>query len=274
MTKGLGKIAFIGAGNMAEAMIQGMLAGGICRASDIFVTNKEDSRRLAYLEERWQVNTRQEKKEVIENAAVVLLLVKPQDMEEALAEVSPHLDSTQLVVSVAAGITIPWLEKRLVPGIPVVRAMPNLPCQVKEGATAASLGTWARSRHKKLTDKLFSPIGLVVHVKEELIDTITGLSGSGPAYVYMMISALAEAGVQSGLSGEVAFPLAVQTVLGAAKLVKESGLDSHQLVQLTSSKGGTTLAGLQELEKGGFAAMVGSAVKKAAKKSREMNLAL
>lgn len=272
--KGLGKIAFIGAGNMAEAMLQGMLAGGICRAKDIFVTNKEDSRRLSYLKQRYGVNTSAEKKEVIEDAALVLLLVKPQDMEEVLGEMSSLIDSSQLVVSMAAGISLPWLEKRLGPGIPVVRVMPNLPCQVKEGAAAVSMGTWARSRHKKLADKLLSPIGLVVHVKEELIDTITGLSGSGPAYVFMMISALADAGVQSGLTGEVAFPLAVQTVLGAAKLVKESGLDSSQLVQLTTSKGGTTLAGLQELEKGGFSAMVALAVKKAARKSKEMNQAL
>ncbi len=269
-----GKIAFIGGGNMAEAMIRGMLASGICRAEDIFVTNKEDSARLAYLKKHWHVHTREDKKSVIEDAAVILLLVKPQDMEEVLEEVAPLIDSSQLVVSVAAGISLAWLEKRLGPGLPVVRTMPNLPCQVKEGATAACMGRWACSRHKRLVDELFSPIGLVVHVKEELIDTITGLSGSGPAYVYMMISALADAGVQSGLTGEVAFPLAVQTVLGAAKLVKESGLDSRQLLKLTSSKGGTTLAGLQELENGGFAATVGLAVKKAAKKSKEMNLAL
>jgi pyrroline-5-carboxylate reductase len=274
MMKGLGKLAFIGAGNMAEALLQGMLAGGICQPGEIHVTNKEDRPRLADLQERFGVSTSENKAEVIRDAAIILLLVKPQDMEEALGEVTPLLESNQLVVSVAAGITLPWLEKRLGAGIPVIRVMPNLPCQVKEGATAASMGTWARARHRRLVCKLFSPLGLVVHVKEELIDTITGLSGSGPAYVYMMISALAEAGVQSGLTGEVAFPLAVQTVLGAAKLVKESGLNSHQLIQLTASRGGTTLAGLKELEKGDFSGLVGLAVKKAAKKSREMNLAL
>ncbi len=272
--KGLGKIGFIGAGNMAEAMLQGMLTGGICQPGDIHVTNKEDSQRLQNLKERFGVHTTAHTREVIQGAAIILLLVKPQDMEEVMEEVTPLIDSRQLVISVAAGISLPWLEKRLGPGLPVVRVMPNLPCQVKEGATAASMGTWTRPRHKILVDKVFRPIGLVVHVQEDLIDTITGLSGSGPAYVYMMISALAEAGVQSGLTGEVAFPLAVQTVLGGAKLVKESGLDSQQLLQLTSSKGGTTLAGLQELEKGGFSAMVSLAVRKAAKKSREMNLAL
>lgn len=274
MVHGLGKIAFIGAGNMAEAMIQGILSSGLSRPEDIYVTNKQDNARLESLQRRWNVQIHSEKKQVIEGAAIILLLVKPQDMEEVLDEVGPLISSSQLVVSVAAGISLAWLEKRLGPGIPLVRTMPNLPCQVKEGAAAACMGAWTHPRHKRLVDKLFSHIGMVVHVQEELIDTITGLSGSGPAYVYMMISALAEAGVQSGLTGEVAFPLAVQTVLGAAKLVKESGLDSMQLVKLTSSRGGTTLAGLQELENGGFAAIVGSAVKKAAKKSKELNLAL
>lgn len=274
MVHGLGKIAFIGAGNMAEAMIQGILSSGLSRPEDIFVTNKQDYVRLENLQKRWNVNIHSEKKQVIDGASIILLLVKPQDMEEVLDEAGPLISSSQLVVSVAAGISLAWLEKRLGSGIPLVRTMPNLPCQVKEGATAACMSAWTQPRHKRQVDRLFSHMGLVVHVKEELIDTITGLSGSGPAYVYMMISALAEAGVQAGLTGEVAFPLAVQTVLGAAKLVKESGLDSLQLVKLTSSRGGTTLAGLQELENGGFAAIVGSAVKKAAKKSKELNLAL
>jgi pyrroline-5-carboxylate reductase len=274
MVHGLGKIAFIGAGNMAEAMIQGILSSGLSRPEDIYVTNKQDHVRLEKLRKHWNVQIHADKKQIVDGASIILLLVKPQDMEEVLDEVAPLISSSQLVVSVAAGISLAWLEKRLGPGIPLARTMPNLPCQVKEGATAACMGAWTQPRHKRQVDKLFSHMGLVVHVKEELIDTITGLSGSGPAYVYMMISALAEAGVQSGLTGEVAFPLAVQTVLGAAKLVKESGLDSLQLVKLTSSRGGTTLAGLQELENGGFAAIVGSAVKKAAKKSKELNLAL
>jgi pyrroline-5-carboxylate reductase len=157
---------------------------------------------------------------------------------------------------VAAGISLAWLEKRLVPGIPLVGTMPNLPCQVKEGATAACMGTWTQPRHKRLVDKVIQPHrpggacqGRADRYHHRFKRQRPGLC------IYDDFCVGGSRRVQSGLTGEVAFPLAVQTVLGAAKLVKESGLDSLQLVQLTSSKGGTTLAGLQELENGGFAAM-------------------
>ena len=271
--KGLGKIAFIGAGNMAEAMVKGIIKSGLARPHNIYITNKQDNDKLKKLHDAWGVHVDTNKKNVLENADTVLLLVKPQDMEEALQETAGLITPKQLVVSVAAGISLGWLQTRLGEGVPVVRTMPNLPCQVSEGATAVSTGTWADTEHQQVVEKLFSSIGMVVNVKEELIDTITGLSGSGPAYVYLMISALAEAGVQAGLTKEMGFQLAVQTVLGAAKLVKESGLDSNKLMSLTASKGGTTSAGLKELEDGDFATIIGAAVKMAAKRSKELSLA-
>ena len=267
-----GKVAFIGAGNMAEAMIKGLLSSGFADAKDIYVTNKSDKNKLETLKTQWGVNVSSEKRHVIENAKIVVLGVKPQDMEGALREMKGLITQEQLVISTAAGLSHDWFEKHLGKGYCLVRTMTNLPCQVKAGATAVTMGHNTKDSQRFIVDALFSSLGIVVHVKEEMIDTITGLSGSGPAYVYLMIAAMAEAGEQNGLAKEVSFQLAVQTVFGAAKLVKESGIDSTKLVQLTSSKGGTTLAGLKELENGGFTKMIGSAVKMAAQRSKELSV--
>jgi pyrroline-5-carboxylate reductase len=267
-----GKIAFIGAGNMAEALIKGIISSGMAEPNNIYVTNKSDDEKLEKLHTNYGVNVSRDKGYILKNAKVVVLVVKPQDMEEALMEMQGLLTSEQLIISTAAGLSLSWFEKRLGSDFSIVRTMTNLPCQVKAGATAVTMGMSTRNNHKFIVDALFSSLGIVVHVNEEMIDTITGLSGSGPAYVYLMINAMTEAGENSGLSKEVAFQLAVQTVFGAAKLVKESGIDSSELIQLTSSKGGTTLAGLKELEKGGFSQIVSSAIKTAAKRSKELSL--
>ena len=267
-----GKIAFIGAGNMAEAMIKGLLSSGFAGANNIHVTNKSDKDKLEGLKTKRGVNVSSNKNHVIENAKIVVLSVKPQDMEEALTEMKGVITQEQLIISTAAGLSIEWFEKHLGKGYHLVRTMTNLPCQVKAGATAVTMGINTKDSERFIVDALFSSLGIVVHVKEDMIDTITGLSGSGPAYVYLMIAAMAEAGEQNGLAKEVSFQLAVQTVFGAAKLVKESGIDSNKLVQLTSSKGGTTLAGLKELENGGFTRIIGSAVKMAAQRSKELSL--
>ncbi len=267
-----GKIAFIGAGNMAEAMIKGILSSGMAEPTNIYVTNKNNTQRLEKLNKKWGVIVSQNKKVVLQNAKIVVLVVKPQDMEQTLTEIKDLLTKDQLIISTAAGLSLDWFEKRLGTGYSLVRTMTNLPCQVKEGATAVTMGKNTGNSQRFIIDALFSSLGIVVHVKEDKIDTITGLSGSGPAYVYLMINAMAEAGEQSGLSKEVAFQLAVQTVFGAAKLVKETGIDSKKLVQLTSSKGGTTLAGLKELEKGGFREAVTAAVRSAAKRSKELSV--
>ena len=267
-----GKIAFIGAGNMAEAMIKGLLSSGFADAGNIYVTNKSDRDKLAGLKTRWGVKTSHDKAHVLEDARIVVLGVKPQDMEGALNEMKGLLTQEQLIISTAAGLSLDWFEKRLDEDYCLVRTMTNLPCQVKAGATAVTMGKNTKDSQRFIVDALFSSLGIVMHVKEDMIDTITGLSGSGPAYVYLMIAAMAEAGEQNGLAKEVAFQLAVQTVFGAAKLVKESGIDSKKLVQLTSSKGGTTLAGLKELENGGFTRIIGSAVKMAAQRSRELSV--
>lgn len=266
-----GKIAFIGAGNMVEAIIKGLLSDGISNANNIYVTNRRDQNKLDNLNEKWGVNVSRDKKYILEDANIVVLGVKPQDMGEALDGTKEHLNEKQLIISTAAGLSLNWFKEKLGKDYLVVRTMGNLPCQVKAGATAVTMGSKTNGVHKVAVDALFNSFGMVVHVQENMLDTITGLSGSGPAYVYLMISAMADAGEQSGLAKEVAFQLAVQTVFGAAKLVKESGIDSNKLVQLTSSRGGTTLAGLQELEKGGFTKIVGAAVKTAAQRSRELS---
>jgi len=267
-----GKVAFVGAGNMAEAMIKGLLSSGFTNAGNIYVTNKSDRDKLEGLKTLWGVKTSYDKAHVLEGARIVILGVKPQDMDCALSELKGLLTKDQLIISTAAGLSFDWFEKRLDKEYALVRTMSNLPCQVKAGATAVTMGENTQNSQRFMVDSLFSSLGIVIHVKEEMLDTITGLSGSGPAYVYMMIAAMTEAGEQNGLAKDVAFQLAVQTVFGAAKLVKETGIDSNKLVKLTSSKGGTTLAGLKELERGEFTKLIGSAIEMGAKRSRELGL--
>src|SRR5690554_4551186 len=173
-----GKIAFIGAGNMAEAMIKGILSSGMAEPTNIYVTNKNNTQRLEKLNKKWGVIVSQNKKVVLQNAKIVVLVVKPQDMEQTLTEIKDLLTKDQLIISTAAGLSLDWFEKRLGTGYSLVRTMTNLPCQVKEGATAVTMGKNTGNSQRFIIDALFSSLGIVVHVKEDKIDTITGLSGS------------------------------------------------------------------------------------------------
>lgn len=203
-------------------------------------------------------------------ANVILLAVKPDQVNDVLAEARPHFTDKHLLVSIAAGVTLARMESVLPPGARVVRVMPNTPALVGASASAFALGKSAIAEDGQLAQKLFSSVGVAYQVKESLLDAVTGLSGSGPAYVFLMIEALSDGGVAAGLPRDIATKLAAQTLLGSAKLLLETGQHPGALKDMVTSPGGTTIEGIHELEKGGLRAALMNAVRAAADKSRKL----
>ncbi|MDI3534035.1 MAG: pyrroline-5-carboxylate reductase [Thermosediminibacterales bacterium] len=263
-------IGFIGAGSMAEAIIGGLLTSEKIKPENIIITNRNNVERLHKLNEKWGIDITRDKFEVIEKSNVVILAVKPQDIKGLLEEIGQYIKSSQVVVSVAAGISTSFIESFLTEKAAVVRSMPNTSCMIKESATALCGGKWADREHIDIAKQIFSAVGRVVTVNEEDMDAVTGLSGSGPAYVYLMIEALIDAGVQAGLNKDVSKELAIQTVLGAAKMAAESGEEPVVLRNKVTSPGGTTMAGLSVLNKLGFKDSLVKAVAAAKKRSKEL----
>jgi len=263
-------MGFIGAGSMAEALVAGVLSAGVTFAPSIVVTNRSRQDRLDRMALRWGVRTTRSKAEVCASSDVVVLATKPADIPTALEQLQGLLAPCHLVVSVAAGIPCGLIERHLGEGIPVIRAMPNTSCHVQESATAIARGQWATDEHEQVARLVFGAVGRVVSVPEEWLDAVTGLSGSGPAYVYLLMEALAEAGVELGLSPEVSRLLTQQTVLGAARMVLETGEDPALLRHKVTSPNGTTMAALKVLEEMGFVSALREAVRRATARSREM----
>ncbi|HWJ02110.1 MAG TPA: pyrroline-5-carboxylate reductase [Verrucomicrobiae bacterium] len=264
-------VGFVGAGSMTEALLKGIVNSGTVAAKNILVTNKENTDRLARLVQTWQV-AKCSKEELVRSADVVILAVKPKDIAEVLKQIGGSLRQGQLVISVAAGIPTAFIEDFCPVGVQVIRAMPNTSCTVLASATAIATGKYADAEAASIAIKLFSSVGKVEQVAEEQLDVITGLSGSGPAYVYYMVEALEQAGEQLGLPKEMALKLATQTVFGAAKMLLETGEQPTHLRTKVSSPGGTTLAGLQALRTHGFHEALCEAVKAASARSKEMGL--
>ncbi|MBA0915305.1 MAG: pyrroline-5-carboxylate reductase [Nitrospiraceae bacterium] len=262
------KIAFIGGGQMAEALIGGLLAGRLCPAESIWVTDPVAARG-DHLKSQFGVRVGSANREAIAWANVVVLAVKPQTLPAVLSEVGPAL-AQSLVVSIVAGVTIKTIAEQMGGAMRVVRAMPNTPALVREGMTALALGSGVSEEDSRLARTVFEAVGRVVLVEERLMDAVTGLSGSGPAYVFLAIEALADGGVQMGLPRQTAELLAAQTVLGAAQLVLESGVHPAQLKDRVASPGGTTIAGLYQLEQGSFRATLMAAVEAATMRSKEL----
>jgi pyrroline-5-carboxylate reductase len=261
-------VGFVGAGNMAEALLSGMRAAG-WPGERIWATNRSNRARLDWLQSRYGIRVTHRKDELCEASQVLVLAVKPKDVAEASAQLQPFVRPHHRLLSVVAGLTLASLE-RAFPGIPVVRAMPNTPSAVREGVTAYALGRWAGEEEARLARELFGAVGAVVEVPEERIDLVTGLSGSGPAYVFFLVESLIEAGVRAGLSPEVARDLVVQTVFGAARMLRETGEDPAELRRRVTSPGGTTMAGVGALEEHGVRGAFVEAVQRAARRAREL----
>ena len=259
------KIGFIGGGNMAEALLKGMLSAA--GPLDVAVSDL-NTNRLELFKTQYGVDAiTKDNKKVIEYADVIILAVKPQIIPVILEEVKELVTTDKLIVSIAAGVLTGSIEGHLNEGTRVVRVMPNTPALVGLGATGICKGANATSEDIELVEKMMNTIGISVVVGEDRMDAITGLSGSGPAYVYTFIDALADAGVNMGLTRVNAVKLAAQTVIGSAKMVQETGIHPMQLKDNVTTPAGTTICALHELDKGAFKSTVMSAVEAATKKA-------
>lgn len=262
-------IGLIGAGNMGEALLRGLIGTGAVPPARCVVTNRSNDARLAGVADRWGVRTTRNKAFLMAEGDAIILAVKPGDMPDVLRDIARHARPRHLVISVAAGIPLEMIEHYM-EGVPVARAMPNTSTAVGASATATCLGRWTNEAHLATVRGIFEAVGSVVEVPESLFDAVTGLSGSGPAYVYLLAEALLEAGVRAGLSRDIALALVSQTMLGAGKMLVETGEDPATLRDRVTSPGGTTMAGLQALEEGKFQAAVWEAVARAARRAGEL----
>ncbi|MFK8181957.1 MAG: pyrroline-5-carboxylate reductase [Phormidesmis sp.] len=268
------RLGMIGGGVMGEALLSRLLSQGLYASDEILVSEPASGRREV-LSEHYAVKTTASNRDVIETSRVILLAIKPQifplvakDFEGAELK-GVDRETPPLVMSILAGIPLSKLEAA-VPGWPVVRAMPNTPATVGEGMTAIAAGSRTTPEHSKLAQEIFSAVGQVVQVPEGMMDAVTGLSGSGPGYVSIVIEALADGGVASGLPRAVANQLAVQTVLGTAQLIQKTGMHPAELKDRVTSPGGTTIAGIACLEELGMRSSLIEAVRVASSRSREL----
>ncbi|MEZ4601478.1 MAG: pyrroline-5-carboxylate reductase [Syntrophotaleaceae bacterium] len=265
----ISKIGFLGGGNMGEALIKGLTREGVVPAENILVAEPVESRRNV-LKEKYGVRTESEASAVVGRCDLVVLAIKPQIVGQVLPQVANVFNDAKLLISIAAGVTTEILEKHFSGSPRIVRAMPNTPALVAGGATALCPGRFASPDDLDAARRLFEPVGMVRVVAEEQMDAVTGLSGSGPAYVYTVIEAMAAGGILEGLPQDAALALAAQTVLGAARMVIESGEHPAVLRDKVCSPGGTTIAGMKALEENGLRSALMSAVSNAARRSREL----
>ena len=262
-------IGFLGAGNMAAALIKGLLGAAVVRADQIIASDVKRER-LLHLEEIHKIRTTIDNRQLVHGVDVLVLSVKPQVIDRVLQEVSRDIRPETLVVSIAAGVPIEALQARLPAETRVVRTMPNTPATVLAGATALSAGTHASEEDVETARVLFEAVGRTVVLDEALLDAVTGLSGSGPAYIMLIIEALADGGVKVGLHRDTALLLAAQTVYGSAKLLLDTGEHPGRLKDMVTSPGGTAIAGLHTLESGALRKTLIDAVEQATRRAAEL----
>lgn len=268
------RIAVIGAGNMGAAMIGGILKAQVAEPGEVVATTRS-AERASEVAERYGIRARAGgNREAAAESDLILLAVKPGVLATVLEEIRDVLHEGQILISLAAVAPIRLIERLIARRMPVFRAMPNIPVVIEEGATAVSANGVATAEHRALVERIFRAVGVVCFVDEEAMDAVTALSGSGPAYVYMVIEALIAGGLKMGLSHEVATRLAEQTVLGAARLVKETGIHPAILRDQVITPGGVTISAIHELERHGLRAMLISAVETATNHARSRSRAL
>ncbi|MFC4766694.1 pyrroline-5-carboxylate reductase [Effusibacillus consociatus] len=268
------KILMLGAGAIAEAMIRGLTEGDALPAEHIVVTNRSNLDRLQDLQVRYEVSivksvTDESGAEALASADVIILACKPHDVAQALEQIREKI-SNPIVLSVAAGIPAEMIESILGNNVQVVRAMPNTACAVLESATAVSYGQYCTEDTKQVAEAILSVLGTVSVVEEKLLDAVTGLSGSGPAYFYYMVEAMQQAAESLGLPADTARTLILQTLFGAGKMLQETGLDPQELRRQVTSPNGTTMAGIRVFQEANFKELVERVITRAAERSREM----
>lgn len=263
------KVAILGAGRIGESLISGLLSSGWREASEVAATSRR-AERVAELRERYGVVATLSNHDAAAGASLVVIAVKPQDIETLLGEIGTLILPEQTVLSVAAAIPTSRIEGRLSAGVPVVRAMPNTPSTVHEGIAGLSAGAHAGDENLDLAEDALSHLGAVVRVPEQALDAITAVSGSGPAYFALLAEAMIEAGILLGLSREVSTQLVVQTMLGTAKQLRDEKMHPVELREMVTSPGGTTIAAIRELEMAGVRAAFLNAIQAAMIRAREL----
>jgi pyrroline-5-carboxylate reductase len=262
-------VGFLGAGKMATALAKGFVQAKLVTAKKVFASDIYESARTVFGKEVG-AKVFSSNLQVVRGATVLFLAVKPNQIAEVLAEIKNDFSDRHLLISIAAGVPLAKLEGGLKPRARVIRVMPNAPALIGASATAFAPGRAATPDDAKLAQRFFSAVGLAFQVKEPLLDAVTGLSGSGPAYIYTVIEALSDGGVAAGLPRDVATKLAAQTVLGSARMVLETGLHTGALKDMVASPGGTTIEGIHELEKAGLRGALMNAVRAATEKSKKL----
>ena len=262
-------VAFLGGGRMGEALVSGLIRSGGRSADEIMVTNRreERSRELA---ERYGITTTLSNAEAAAWADVLVLMVKPQDMDALLSEIREHVTPDDLIVSFAAGIRTSFVEKRLPDEVPVVRVMSNVAVLVDEAMSVVAAGSHSTEAHLEVAEELLGYVGKVLRLKETHLDSITATSGSGPAYFFLLAEAMIEACILLGLSRDIATELIIQTMLGSAKMLRDTGKHPVELREMVTSPGGTTIAAIRHLEEAGVRAAFLNAIDAARKRSAEL----
>jgi pyrroline-5-carboxylate reductase len=262
-------IGFIGTGNMGEALIAGLLKANFTPPDQVMAFDS-DGERLRFIQKKYGIKKASGNRHLYSQCDPILLCVKPQSMKEMIEEISESLDASKLLISIAAGIPLFVIEGYARKQLRLIRVMPNIAVLVQEGASAIASGNLATDEDLKLAKGIFDCVGRSITIDESLMDAVTGLSGSGPAYVFLVIEALSEAGVHLGMTRTEALMLATQTVMGSVKLLLETGEHPALLREKVTSPGGTTAAGLYKLEEGGFRKILIDAVKAAAQRAKEL----
>jgi pyrroline-5-carboxylate reductase len=263
------RIAVLGAGKIGESLIAGLLSSGWRRPDEIVASGRR-AEHVAQLAERHGIEATVDNVRACTGAALVVIAVKPQDIEVLLGEVGPAITTEQTVLSIAAAMPTATIERRLAAGVPVVRAMPNTPSTVHEGVAGLCAGAHADDAHVTLAEEALAHLGSVVRVPERYMDAVTAVSGSGPAYFALLAEAMIEAGLLLGLSREISTQLVVQTMLGTAKQLRDEGLHPVELREMVTSPGGTTIAAIRELESAGVRAAFLNAIQAAMTRAREL----
>jgi len=264
------KISFIGAGSMAESIMEGLINKHVLKSEHIYVANKENEARLEELKAKYNVIGNTDKEAVIQDADVVIFATKPYDMEDAVRDVKAFIQPGQLVISVVAGISTGFIGETLGKEVAIIRAMPNTSASVGYSATAIAKGKHATDRDIDLAKELFEAIGSVSVVEEEKMHIVTGISGSGPAYVYYLVEAMEKAALEEGLDEDTAKQLITQTIIGAGNMLKHAEDPVTILRENVTSPNGTTAAGIRTLSEYKFQEAVENCVKSATKRSIEL----
>lgn len=264
-------LAILGCGKIGEILAEGLVASGWRTSDQIYATARREER-VDELKSKHGFIATMSNSEAVQGASVLVLSVKPQDMDTLLASISAHLTKEHVIISIAAAIPTAFIEKRVLKDIPVVRAMPNAPSQVGEGIAAICPGTHATEDHLKIAEDVLSHVGRVVRLTEPYMDAVTAVSGSGPAYFALLAEAMVDAGIMLGLSRTISTDLVVQTMLGTAKMLRDAGMHPFELREAVTSPGGTTIMAIRELEQAGVRAALLNAIQAAMERSQALAL--